>query len=119
MTVQPVAIVDKGSTAFPNTIIATWTSLASGDTGAPISYPQFNDKSVHIKGTFGASGSCTLEGSHDGVTWVALTDPQGNAITKTSEAIETISENMLYIRPNVSGTGPTLTVIVVGVKGSR
>lgn len=121
MTVQPVAIVDKTTAAFPNVIQASWSGLLNGDTGAPLSYPQFADKTVHVKGTFGVGGTIIFEGSNDGVTYVSLTDPQGNAFSKTAEAIEVLEENPLWVRPRVSaGDGTTsLSCYLVGTKGSR
>jgi len=77
----------------------------------------FADKAVHVKGNFSVGGTVVIEGSNDGVTWVALTDPQGGALdTIITEAIEAILENTAYIRPRVTaGDGSTnLTVIIVG-----
>lgn len=65
---------------------------------------------------FGTGGSVTLEGSNDGVTFFPLTDPQGNAITKTAAALEVIEEVPRYIRPNcTAGDGTTdISVILWG-----
>ena len=94
----------------------TWTGLTETNAdGAPFDSAHLSDKSIHIKGTFGAGGTCLCEGSNDGATYVTLTDPQGNAISKTAEAIEQILENVVFTRPRVSaGTGVSLTVIMVG-----
>lgn len=110
------------NTDFPGGKISQWT-LANGDTGAPLSLPSLADKSVHIHGTFGTGGSVTLYGSNNPAdftvaagsgTWIALTDPQGNAITKTAAAIEQILENVCFIAPKVTaGDGTTsLTVSI-------
>lgn len=121
MTVQPVTIVNSTNAAYPNVLQASWTGLANGDTGAPIAYPQHADKTVHVKGTFGTGGTIVWEGSNDGVTYITLTDAQGNAISKTSEAIEVVEENTLWVRPHVTaGDGTTaLSCFVVGTKGTR
>lgn len=89
--------------------LATWLALANGDTGQPFSSPDYGgDATVTFEGTFGAGGSITLQGSNDNVNWYPLTDPQGNAITKTAAAIETIEEAPLFMRPNVTaGDGTT------------
>ena len=105
----------------------TWSGLLNGDDGAPIEIGDLSDKSVHIFGTFGAGGSVTIYGSSDPAdlakvpasgtdNWVALTDPQGNAITKTAKSIEQILENMLYMACKVTaGDGTTnLTVALAG-----
>lgn len=96
-----------------------WTGLATGDVGSPLTAARFSDKSVQITGTFGSGGSVTLYGSNDGVSFIALTDPQGNVITKTAAAIEQIMENTAYIRPEcTAGDGTTsITVLLVGRGG--
>ena len=44
-----------------------------------------------------------LDGSNDGgTTWAPLTDPQGNAITKTADAIEAVTEVTGLARPRAS-----------------
>jgi len=97
----------------------TWTGLLNGDTGGPVQLPEFPDRTVQVYGTFGAGGSITLEGSCDKTTetptYFALTDPQGNAVTKTAAAAEAFEEAPLLIRPNVTaGDGTTsLTVKMV------
>jgi hypothetical protein len=58
-------------------------------------------------------GSCMITTP----TWIALTDPQGNAITKTANAIETILENPYQIRPNCTeGDAATDVDVYIVVK---
>lgn len=103
----------------PNIIRVMWGPLANGDTGGPVAYPEYSDKTVHITGTFGAGGSVTLEGSNYRATetplYVAVTDPQGNAVTKTSASLEVFEEATYLLRPNVTaGDGTTaLTVRLI------
>lgn len=107
------------------TITFYWT-LANGDYGDSLNLSSFSDKCVHIYGTFGSGGSATLYGSNNtadfntspsGGTWVALVDPQGNAITKTSAAIEQVLENPRSIAPRVTaGDGTTSLTIAINVK---
>lgn len=95
----------------PKARLATWTGLLNGDTGEPFLYSDYGgDASVEVQGTFGVGGSITLEGSNNGVTFYAMTDPQGNAITKTAAGIETAEEAPLYIRPNVTAGDGTTTL---------
>lgn len=102
-----------------NVVRVTWGPLANGDTGSPVEYPEYPDKTAQITGTFGAAGSVTLEGSNFRATetpiYAALTDPQGNAVTKTAAGIEVFEEATLIMRPNVTaGDGTTaLTVRMV------
>ena len=94
--------------------LAIWTGLLNGDSGVPLILGIYGDVSVQISGTFGTLGSVTLEGSNDGTNYVALTDPQGNAITKTAASIEQFLERTRYIRPNVTaGDGTTSLVVTV------
>lgn len=98
-----------------NTVGFTWL-LANGDTGQPLPVVDFADKTMQIFGTFGSGGSVTMQGSNDprvitdpsNAVWFSLTDPQANAITKTSAAGEAILENPIWIRPNcTAGDGTT------------
>lgn len=94
----------------------SWAALTTTNTtGTEISAVEYADRSVQVLGTFGVGGSITIQGSNDGANWVALTDPQGNAITKTAASIEAITELTRYIRPIVTaGDGTTsLTAVVV------
>lgn len=76
-------------------------------------WDDYADRSVQVKGTFGANGSVTVEGSNDnGTTYSALTDPQGNAITKTAAGAEQITELMGLTRCNCTA-GDANTAISV------
>lgn len=89
-------------------VLATWTGLLNGDDGGPFEGGDWGDRTVQITGTFGVGGSISLEGSNDGTNYVVLTDPQGNAITKTAAGIEAVIELPRYIRPRVTaGDGST------------
>jgi len=58
-----------------------------------------------------------VEGSSDGTNYTTLTDPQGNALSKTADFIEALLENPLYIRVSTSGgTNSTIPVYLTCVK---
>lgn len=99
----------------------TWTGLANGDTGDPVSIVDYADLTATLEGTFSTGGSVTLEGSNDGTNYYALTDPQGNAITKTAAGIESVTETPRYIRPSVTaGDGSTsIEVRLLARRGTR
>jgi len=112
-----VAAVQNGD-VIDSVKSVTW-SLGAGDTGKPVLFAQYPDRTVHITGTF---GSATLRGSNkpqpDDATagdWFNLTDPQGNAITLTAAGGEVVAENPMWISPITTG-GSAYTVTVVGVK---
>lgn len=99
---------------------ASWT-LANGESGDPLTLPNFSDRSVQVLGTFGSGGSVTIQGSIDGTNWNTLTDPQGNALTKTAAALEAVSEATPYIRPTcTAGDGTTaITVLIFATRGGN
>ena len=114
------ATIQRGPSGHRNASLVTWTGLANGDDGSAYADVDFVDRTVQIQGTFGAGGSITIEGSNDGTTWFALTDPQGNAITKTAAGIEIVEEAPLYTRPRVTaGDGTTALTVVLLARRSR
>jgi hypothetical protein len=108
-----------------NVLLVEWTGLLNGDNGDGVQLPWAGDKTVHVFGTFGVGGSITLKGTNrDTIAPAsdpALADPQGNAITKTSEAIEAVLENPLLLYPHVTAGDATtnLTCRVVAKPQSR
>jgi hypothetical protein len=100
---------------------ATWSAMTfSGtDVGAAFPYSAWVDQSVQVTGTFGAGGNVRWEGSNDGTNYVALTDPQGNALDFTTAKIEAVTEIAALVRPRVTaGDGTTsLTVTLVARNG--
>lgn len=106
------------------TKIVTWTPMIIIDTdpgapevleydiGLPVEFCRFCDRSVTIVGTWGAGGSITLKGSNDGINYYALTDPQGNAITKSADSLEQITELTQYIKPEITAGDITTSLTV-------
>lgn len=91
----------------------TWEAMGNADTGSALEMPGASDRSIQMAGTWG-SATIVLQGSNDGVNWSTLTDPQGNAISKTADSIEMITELTRYIRPVSSGgTGTDVDVTVL------
>lgn len=95
-----------------NTHVLSWTPLANGDSGTPYGQAGFADRSIQVSGTFGVGGTVIIEGSNDGTNYIVLTDPQGNAISKTAAAIESVSEITKFIRPRVSAGDGTTAITV-------
>lgn len=95
-----------------------WAGLASGDTGRPVSFPQFADKTLTIYGNLAAQAA-TFEGTddprgnpdnpaHASAVWVPCTDSlDGGALSKTANAGEIILQNYAWIRPVMGGVGAT------------
>lgn len=88
--------------------LVTWSGLLNTDDGSPVDWIDFADRCFQVTGTFGAGGSLTIQGSNDGTNWSALADPQGNALTFTSQRLEQALELPRYVRPIVTaGDGTT------------
>jgi hypothetical protein len=106
-----------------NTIIYSWASMtnATSDVGAALELPGWADRSVQITGTFGASGTCVIEGSNDGTNYVTLNNLQGSALSLGSATIKGIAEITRYVRPRITnGDGTTsLTVTIMARKASK
>lgn len=98
------------------TLVATWANVTEGDTFVSLGggqYMDYADRNVQIIGTFG-SATVVVNGSNDNSNFAPLTDPQGNAISKTAAALEQITENTLFVKPTHSGgTSESVTVIMV------
>lgn len=88
-----------------------WAGLLLGDTGSVVAFPKRRDRCVQFAGVFGTA-TIALHGSMNGVDFIILTDPQGNAISKTAAAIEVVSEAVLYLKPVISGGDGTTAIDV-------
>ncbi len=107
---------DTGFTGEASVI--AWPTLANGDFGAAVQYAGMGDRSIQFHGTFGTGGTVVLQGSNDGSNWYTLTDPQGNAISKTAAGLEAVSEATAYVRPYVSaGDGTTSITATLFARG--
>lgn len=106
------AALTYGPNGHRQCAVAVWSALASGDVGDGVEVPTWADRSVQIEATYG-DGTITFQGSNDGVTYYPLTDPQGNAIAKTANALEQVSEVTRYVRPQFSGTTGTAGVVTL------
>ena len=96
--------------------LITWNLTTADHTGASIKSALYSDKTVVFQGA-AAWGSATaaVEGGNDNSVFLALTDPQGNAISKTADGVEKIEENTAYLQPRLTtpGTAAAVTVSIV------
>lgn len=110
--VAVTSITPTGSSPWYQTFVVLWTPLTSANAaGSAYEHSGASDRSVQFVGTFD-SATLVLQGSNDGTNWVTLTDPQGNAISKTSAGLEQIEEITRYVRPSSSGGGGSQSVSV-------
>lgn len=115
-------------------MIVFWEGVTTAAPGLPVRLPFYTDKCVQL-GAYGGNthgdSTTVMQGSNDPAAdpahadyatsvWFTLTDPQGNAISRTTTAkIEQIMENPLWVRPVPSGgTDDDIDVILV-CKGTR
>lgn len=95
--------------------LISWT-LANGEMGVPFQLGAYSDYSIHARGTPGAGLNWTLFGSNMPAPlviaeFVALTDPQGTAITKTGvDVIEQAEEITNWVTPKVTAGDVTTAV---------
>lgn len=120
-----MAIITYATENLGDAQFVTWETLTTDDVGQPWQLVHYSDKTVQIFGDFGSGATVLMQGSNDprvisdpdNAVWFSLTDAQGNAISKTALAGETILENPRWIRPYVSGgTSPDIDVIIAAVR---
>lgn len=118
MAVRPV-VTTRIPGFMSNADSYKWSLILAADTADVLEFPANTDRTVQIDGTFGSNGSLSIQGSNDGVTYFNLTDPQGNAITKTAAGIETIVEMTRYIKPvmNAGDGNTSLNVTLFARRG--
>ena len=99
-------------------LLVTWDLTTADATGVEVAWSNYADRSVTFTGTWGGA-TAALEGSNDGSTWVPITDPQGTAITRTSNGIEAATEITRFVRAKLTtaGVGATVTAILLMRKG--
>lgn len=87
-----------------------WT-LAAGESGDAVYSPTLSDRTVQFSGVFGGA-TVGIQGTVDGTVWQPVTDPQGNAISKSVSSLEAISENCWAYKPVVTGGDGTTAIII-------
>ena len=93
----------------------TWafTGVATETGPAFLGFAEWADRSVQMSGTWNGA-TVRLEGSLDGVTYLPLTDPQGNNIDATADRLEAITEIVNYVRPRCTvGAVTSLTITLL------
>lgn len=103
-----------------------WANVSNGDQGVGFDGHNFPDKTVIVKGADGTGGGVAIQGGHatagpSAVTgWVALVDPQGNALDMSADTAETLLDNPRWVRPAVtSGDADTSYTIVLICGGAK
>lgn len=113
MATRSPTIIQPGGEDVDHATLVTWSGLLNGDNGVRVNLTDYPDRTVQFAGTFGAGGTVNFEGTNDGVNWITLTDPQGNALSKTTAALESVTETPRYVRPSVTGGDGTTDLTVI------
>jgi hypothetical protein len=96
--------------------VATWASLANGETGVAADIPlDAATRSIQVSGTFGAAGAVAIEGSNDGINWAPLSNSfVATPLSVTAAGISDILQNTRFVRPrSTAGDGTTALKIVL------
>jgi hypothetical protein len=112
-------------TSNPLVWVVSWTGLLGAGTDVGQAFDVTTvpgaggaDRSVHFVSGAWNGTTAVLQGSNDGTNFLTLADPQGTALSATSDDIETVLEYTRSVRPSVSaGTGSIACYLVV--RGSR
>jgi hypothetical protein len=109
----PIGLAEKVDLAGVR--LRKWPNMTTGDVGEPIILTKFNDRTVHVTGTFGGA-TVTFEGINDGIEYLPMRDVF-NAVVSAAEAkLITLTEVPLYVRPAVAGgVGTDVSLIICGV----
>lgn len=87
-------------------VLYEWTLTQADADGASITAHEYGDRTAQIgtSGTTGfGTGTAVMQGSNDGTNWFALTDPQGDGISKTTASLKSVMETPLRTRPVLTG----------------
>lgn len=112
-------VIQQVVTFLDDAHVLVWTPITTtNDYGTKIEMPGSADRSIQFTGTFGAAATIVLQGSNfespvetTDADWFTLTDPQGNAISKTAAGGEAVTELTRWIRPKLASGGDGSTAI--------
>ncbi len=90
---------------------AVWLAVKAGDICAPVSLPEYSDKSIHVHGTFGGA-AVALNGSNTGEEYAPLSDPGGVVISIKNARIKGVLENTEFVQPEAKGGDGTQSLTI-------
>jgi len=93
----------------------TWDLTTADHTGSPVKWATWADRSIMFTSAAWGASTAAIEGSNDGITYVGLADPQGTAISKTTNAVEAVLELTHYMQPRLTtvGSGAAVRVTLI------
>lgn len=100
--------------------LRTWTPLTTTNAdGNPINFASngMGGVTFQVTGTWGVGGALVIEGSNDGTNYFTLTDQANAALTLSANALKTVRDTPMYIRPRVTaGDGTTSLTVVAAMQ---
>lgn len=96
--------------------LRTWSPLTTTNAdGNPINFASngMGGVTFQVTGTWGAGGALVIEGSNDGNTWFTLTDQANAALSLSANALKTVRDTPMFIRPRVTGGDGTTSLTVI------
>jgi hypothetical protein len=115
---SPVAITQPGS-GDGSLLLHVWALTTASPDGAPISAPEWADRTWQATSAAYGGATLNLQGSNDGVNWFSLSNAAGGTVVALSApgGAATI-ELPLWVRPNLTTPG-TAAVIAVTMLARR
>ncbi len=86
-------------------MLVTWPLTTADHTGDAVAWSDWADRSVTFTSAAWGGSTVALEGSNNGTDFVPITDPQGTAITRTSNGIEAATEITRFVRARLTTVG--------------
>jgi hypothetical protein len=110
--INPTTVDQHYNGAANHIKVYTWTPLTNANIeGTPVSFAKAENICGQLTGTFGAAGTFQWQGSNDGTTWFNLLNWQGVAASRTANALDTLEDRPLYIKPKLSSGGDGTTSV--------
>ena len=94
----------------------TWAALTTTNAdGSPVGYASngMGGVTFQVTGTWGAGGALVIEGSNDGTTYFTLNDQANAPLTLSANALKSVRDTPLWVRPRVTGGDGTTSLTVV------
>jgi hypothetical protein len=87
-----------------------WSGLNGGDTGAPVQFPGYADRSFQVVIAGGGSytsGAISCLGSNDLATFAILSQPNSTPASLSGAGIIAVTEATIQVQPSLSGVVAT------------
>jgi len=118
---KPVEVQPASGGIMPVGVrVFRWEGIVQGDTCAPLNIAGCERLTLHAIGTFD-TGTITVQGTVDpdpAGTFTALRDQTGTAISLTAAGIRKIGEDVVQVKPVLTGGGGSTDIDVFLLVGT-